>query len=64
MRDLVALTEEDLLKIKNFGKKSFDEVMEALATFNLSWGQMLVKLGQPSMIRMKNHEPSEWQKKY
>ncbi|MGC2310159.1 MAG: DNA-directed RNA polymerase subunit alpha [Candidatus Babeliaceae bacterium] len=36
--DLVNLTEEKLLHIKNFGKRSFDEVIEGLAHHNLSLG--------------------------
>lgn len=53
VRDLVALTEDDLLKIKNFGKKSFDEVMEALATFNLSLG---MDLGETRPVHDKDEE--------
>jgi len=36
--DLVNLTEDELLKIKNFGKKSFDEVKEGMTAFGLSLG--------------------------
>lgn len=36
--DLVNMPEEDVLKIKNFGQKSFDEVKAGLAAFNLSFG--------------------------
>ncbi len=36
--DLVNMAEDDVLKIKNFGRKSFDEVKEGLKSFNLSFG--------------------------
>lgn len=36
--DLVNLSEDEALKIKNFGRKSFDEVREAMKTFGLSFG--------------------------
>lgn len=36
--DLVNLTEDDVLKIKNFGRKSFDEVKEGMRSFGLSFG--------------------------
>ena len=34
--DLVQLTEDDLVKIKNLGSKSFDEIKESLTRYNLS----------------------------
>lgn len=36
--DLVNLTEDDGLKIKNFGRKSLDEVKESMKAFGLSFG--------------------------
>ncbi len=36
--DLVNLTEDDVLKIKNFGRKSYDEVKEGMKSFGLSFG--------------------------
>lgn len=36
--DLVNMAEEDVLKIKNFGRKSFDEVKEGLKSFGLTFG--------------------------
>lgn len=36
--DLVNLTEDELQKIKNFGRKSFDEVKEGLKQYDLSLG--------------------------
>lgn len=35
LRDLIQHTEEDLLKIRNFGRKSLNEVLEKLSTFGL-----------------------------
>jgi len=39
--DLVNLLEDEALKIKNFGRKSYDEVREGLKSFNLSFGMNL-----------------------
>ena len=36
--DLVNLSEDDVLKIKNFGHKSYEEVKECLKSFGLSFG--------------------------
>lgn len=36
--DLVNLSEDDILKIKNFGRKSFEEVKEGMKMFGLSFG--------------------------
>ena len=36
--DLVHLSEDEVLKIKNFGSKSYDEVKESLKSFGLSFG--------------------------
>jgi len=36
--DLVNLSEDDVLKIKNFGSKSFEEVKEGMKSFGLSFG--------------------------
>lgn len=36
--DLVNLSEDEVLKIKNFGRKSFDEVKEVMKAFGLSFG--------------------------
>lgn len=36
--DLVNLSEDDVLKIKNFGRKSYDEVKESMKSFGLSFG--------------------------
>lgn len=42
--DLVNLTEDEALKIKNFGRKSLNEVKESLRSFGLSFG-MNIKSG-------------------
>ena len=39
--DLVNMQEEDVLKIKNFGKKSFDEVKNRITELGLSFGMNL-----------------------
>src|SRR4029078_8558054 len=36
--DLVNLSEDQVLKIKNFGRKSFEEVKEGMESFGLSFG--------------------------
>lgn len=36
VRDLVGFSEEDLMKLKNFGQKSLDEIREKLEQYNLS----------------------------
>lgn len=41
LRDLVGRTENDMLKTKNFGKKSLEEVMEVLEGLGLSLGMEL-----------------------
>lgn len=41
--DLVNLSEEEVLKIKNFGRKSFEEVREGMKAFGLSFGMNIVE---------------------
>lgn len=41
--DLVNLREEEVLKIKNFGRKSFDEVRDNMKTFGLSFGMNITE---------------------
>jgi DNA-directed RNA polymerase subunit alpha len=41
IRDLVQKTEQDMLKYRNFGKKSLDEIKEILAEMSLSFGMKL-----------------------
>ncbi len=42
--DLVNLTEDEVLKIKNFGRKSLREVKEILSAFNLKFGMNIKEL--------------------
>ena len=39
--DLIQLTEEDLLNLENFGKRSLFEVRDVVAQFNLKLGEEL-----------------------
>lgn len=41
--DLVNLSEDDVLKIKNFGRKSFEEVKEGMKAFGLSFGMNITE---------------------
>ena len=36
VEDLVNRTEEEMIKVRNLGKKSLEEVMQKLQSFNLS----------------------------
>jgi len=54
--DLVNLTDEDILKIKNFGRKSLREVKEILTAFNLHLGMNVKEL---DLKRMINEQESE-----
>lgn len=58
--DLVNLTEDELFRIKNFGRKSFDEVKEGVAAFGLNFG-MNVKESEIKKLQEKEleHEPSK-----
>jgi DNA-directed RNA polymerase subunit alpha len=47
IRELVQKTETDMLKTKNFGRKSLNEIKEILQTMGLSLG---MKLDQPSAV--------------
>jgi DNA-directed RNA polymerase subunit alpha len=49
--DLVNLTEEDVLKIKNFGRKSLREVKEILKAFDLHLGMNIKELDLKKMIK-------------
>ena len=49
--DLVNLTEEDLLKIKNFGRKSSREVKEILSAFGLRLGMNIKELDLKKAIK-------------
>jgi len=47
IKDLVVKTEAEMLKTKNFGRKSLLEIKEILAKMNLSLGMKLEDLGPP-----------------
>lgn len=49
--DLVNMAEEDLLKIKNFGRKSLREVKEILKAFGLHLGMNIKELDLKKMIK-------------
>ncbi len=49
--DLVNLTEDDVLKIKNFGRKSLREVKEILAAFKLHLGMNIKELDLKKAIK-------------
>jgi DNA-directed RNA polymerase subunit alpha len=61
--DLVNLSEEDVLKIKNFGRKSLREVKEILAAFGLHLGMNIKELDLKKAIKEQegnlNHETPE-----
>jgi len=48
--ELVQKTEAELLKIRSFGKKSLDEIVEKLAQYNLSLGMKDIKWRPPKVI--------------
>ena len=49
--DLVNMTEDDILKIKNFGRKSLREVKEILAAFGLHLGMNIKELDLKKAIK-------------
>ena len=49
--DLVNMTEEEVLKIKNFGRKSLREVREILGAFNLQLGMSIKELDLKRMLK-------------
>ncbi|MCF7899020.1 DNA-directed RNA polymerase subunit alpha [Candidatus Babeliales bacterium] len=49
--DLVNLTEDDLLKVKNFGRKSLREVKEILGAFGLHLGMNVKELDLKKVIK-------------
>lgn len=55
--DLVNLTEDEALKIKNFGRKSLSEVKESMKAFGLSFG-MNIKESQLKKV-IKEQQPEE-----
>ncbi len=49
IRELVQKTEQDMLKTKNFGRKSLNEIKEILASMGLSLGMKFDEKGAPVM---------------
>ncbi len=49
--DLVNKTEDEVLKIKNFGRKSLREIKEVLSAFGLSFGMNVKELDLKKMIK-------------
>jgi DNA-directed RNA polymerase subunit alpha len=49
IRELVQKTEQDMLKTKNFGRKSLNEIKEILASMGLSLGMKFDEKGAPMM---------------
>jgi DNA-directed RNA polymerase subunit alpha len=62
--DLVNLTEDEALKIKNFGRKSFNEVGESLKPYGLSFGMNIkesdVKKALENKDKEADHESPKW----
>ncbi len=58
--DLVNLTDDDVLKIKNFGRKSYDEVKESMKSFGLSFGMNINEADIKKFFEKdSNHDTSE-----
>jgi DNA-directed RNA polymerase subunit alpha len=54
--DLVNLTEEEGLKIKNFGRKSLSEVKESMKSFGLSFGMNIKESDIKKLLENKNKD--------
>ena len=52
--DLVNMTEDEVLKLKNFGRKSLVEVKESMSTFNLSFGSNIRDEDIENYLKNKN----------
>ncbi len=57
--DLVNLTEEEGLKIKNFGRKSLTEVKESMKAFGLSFGMDIKESDIKRLLKEKEQENDE-----
>ena len=51
--ELVTRSEADILKTKNFGRKSLNEIKELLAIMGLSFGMKLDEKGRPVLEKME-----------
>jgi DNA-directed RNA polymerase subunit alpha len=54
--DLVNLSSEESLKIKNFGRKSLNEVQDSMKSFGLSFGMNIKESDLKKMLRAKDKE--------
>lgn len=54
--DLANLSEDDVLKIKNFGRKSFDEVKEGMKSAGLAFGMGISEADVKKMMQSKEAE--------
>lgn len=54
--DLVNLSVDDILKIKNFGRKSYDEVIEGMKSFNLTFGMDIQEADVKKLIEKETKE--------
>lgn len=57
IRELVQKTEQDMLKTKNFGRKSLNEIKEILASMGLSLGMKFDEKGAPIMPSLPEAPP-------
>jgi DNA-directed RNA polymerase subunit alpha len=57
--DLVNLTEDEGLKIKNFGRKSLTEVKESMKAFGLSFGMDIKESDIKKLLTEKEHASDE-----
>ena len=54
--DLVNLSEDEALKIKNFGRKSLDEVKESMKAFGLSFGMNIKESDLKKLAKITDEE--------
>lgn len=54
--DLVNLSEDDGLKIKNFGRKSLNEVKDSMKSFGLNFGMNIKESDVKNLLENKNRE--------
>jgi DNA-directed RNA polymerase subunit alpha len=52
------MTDDDILKIKNFGRKSLKEVKEVLGAFGLRFGMNVKELDLKKALKKKNEKNS------
>jgi DNA-directed RNA polymerase subunit alpha len=59
IRELVQKTEQDMLKTKNFGRKSLNEIKEILGVMGLSLGMKFDEKGNPVMVAPETSHTGE-----